>query len=149
MNVLGHWYGRDGTTYAVVAPTAVGSRPRWWIPRRELTDYQDALERGFDPPREVGPPGPQAHHDLPPYVTSTDEDDVVLALVIPDREPGPSDDELAAAIHEALRGPRRSLAPGAFEAWLSALPYPWEREIDAPGEGILDLVERTGSVVER
>lgn len=119
-----YWYGSDGTTYAIVRPDQVGDRPRWWIDRGMLAEYQHVLDHGFgEPPREVGPDNPYDLHALPLCSDCKGDDEVVLALVIPDREPGPSDDELSAAIEAALKEPSRVMTADEFREWIMSLPY--------------------------
>lgn len=126
---LGYWYGMDGTTYAVVLPSEVGDRPRWWIGRELVATYQDVLDHGFgvgDSPRHIGPwAAGDLHSGMPPR-DCADED--VLALVIPDREPGPSDEELAAAIDAALKAPRSTIERGQIRDWIAGLPSPGTNE---------------------
>ncbi len=120
---LGYWYGMDGTTYAVVLPSEVGDRPRWWIGRELVDTYQHVLDHGFgDPLRRIGPwTASDLHSGMPPNDCA---DEAVLALVIPHREPGPSDDELAAATDAALKAPRSTIGRGQVRDWIAGLTSP-------------------------
>jgi hypothetical protein len=83
--VGGIWTGADGTRYRLLAPADVGDRPRWWIGRDLVKDYEHVAANGFgagtteDPRWQIGPETPaDLHHE--PLCTECDE--IVFALVL-------------------------------------------------------------------
>lgn len=87
------WIGLDGTTYQVVRIQDIGSRPRWFIHRRDLAIYASVVRHGFEAVMKrlthcVDYPWPVSPSDLhvePPNASSIDPERqvIVLALVLP------------------------------------------------------------------